>query len=231
MRGLKPLQNLNDLSRGIYKHWVWGTEEKYRFTCNCLQKISYSIQDLNMEIETLEYPSMKLTMKELIFIIALVDWIKEAVDSLFANLRTEVIKFLNLKSDSEYEKANKYFKAIRSFVLAHPLNTNRHKDIGLDGDLICVDIRREPSIHTMFYQNSLDWFILDMNGLRSTTVGEPFDCILCVYSNRLDGGRFFKYVKVNFADIYNVAKLNIEQLYLIDSKLKYLTKKKVGIKS
>ena len=33
-----------------------------------------------------------------------------------------------------------YIKALRSFVVAHPLSTSRHSKYGLDGNYICVDI-------------------------------------------------------------------------------------------
>ena len=75
---MEELRNLNDLDRGIHKRWIWGTKDNYFRSCDYLQKINYSIQDLNAEIKNLSTPSMK----DVIFVIALVDWICEAVKSI-----------------------------------------------------------------------------------------------------------------------------------------------------
>lgn len=122
MNSVSELRNLNELNRGIHKHWIWGSEDKFSLSCDYLQKINYSIQDLNSEICNLCKP----TMKEVVYVIVLVDWICEAVDSIHRILRKEVSCFLNISKEEDIQKAEKYFKAIRSFVVAHPLNTDRH---------------------------------------------------------------------------------------------------------
>ena len=133
---MEELRNLNDLNRGIHKQSIWYNKDNFYRSSVYLQKINYNIQDLNKEIKNLS----ETTMKEVVYVIVLVDWICEAVDSVHKMLRKEVIKFLNINDDAGLEQAKQYFKAIRSFVVAHPLNTDRHKAFGMDGDLICVDI-------------------------------------------------------------------------------------------
>ena len=55
-------------------------------------------------------------MKDVIFVIALVDWICEAVKSIQEILQKDIRSSFTYEGDKEVEKAEKYFKAIRSFV-------------------------------------------------------------------------------------------------------------------
>ena len=84
---MEELRNLNDLDRGIHKQWIWGTKDNYFRSCDYLQKINYSIQDLNAEIKNLSTPSMK----DVIFVIALIDWICEAVEAIPKILKSGVM--------------------------------------------------------------------------------------------------------------------------------------------
>lgn len=225
MNSVSELRNLNELNRGIHKHWIWGSEDKFSLSCDYLQKINYSIQDLNSEICNLCKP----TMKEVVYVIVLVDWICEAVDSIHRILRKEVSCFLNISKEEDIQKAEKYFKAIRSFVVAHPLNTDRHETFGMDGDLICVDVRNRTSKLVETCSHSNDWFCLNLNGLQKNAQDLSSDFVLYVYSQKMDQMRYFKYIRADFSDLYYVAKLQIERLYALDFKLSKLTKKKVGI--
>lgn len=225
MSNIAELRNLNGLNHGIHKHWIWGNEDNFYLSCDYLQKVNYCVQDLNAEIHNLQVPSMK----EVIYVIALVDWICEAVDSLHTILKNEVVDYLNLEDDADCKQVTKYFKAIRSFVVAHPLNTTRHKAYGMDGDLICVDVRNRTSKLTETCSSSNDWFLLTLNGLKENARDIQSDFILYVYSQRLDKMRYFKYIRANFSDLYYVAESQIKRLYALDSRLKNLTKKKVGI--
>lgn len=225
MSHVEELRNLNELNQGIYKQWIWGSKDGFNCSCDYLQKINYSIQDLNSEICNLSVP----TMKEVIYVIVLVDWICEAVDSLHKILRKEVKDFIGDGKGTDTQKEDRYFKAIRSFVVAHPLNTNRHEMFGMDGDIICVDVRNRTSVANT-YLNSNNWFFLSIDGLRENAQNESSDFVLYVYSKKMDKMRYFKYVRANFSDLYLVAKHQIERLYLLDKKLSKLTQKKVGIK-
>ena len=42
-------------------------------------------------------------------------------------------------------REKKNFKAIRSFIVAHPLNTDRHTEFGYDGKKECIDIKLKLS--------------------------------------------------------------------------------------
>lgn len=75
---MDELRNLNNLNRGIHKRWIWENKDNYYRSCDYLQKINYCIQDLNAEINNLNEPSMK----EVVYIITLIDWICEAVGAI-----------------------------------------------------------------------------------------------------------------------------------------------------
>ena len=221
---MEELRNLNDLDRGIHKQWIWGTKDNYFRSCDYVQKINYSIQDLNAEIKNLSTPSMK----DVIFVIALIDWICEAVKSIQEILRQDVLSGFIHKDDEEVKKAEKYFKAIRSFVVAHPLNTSRHKDYGLDGDLICVDVRSKISPIISTYSSNADWFFLGINGFQENAKNVSADFVLCGYSQKTDKMQYSKFIGANFSDLYYVANLQVEKLYALDKYLGKLRKKDIG---
>lgn len=226
MSHVEELRNLNELNQGICKEWIWGSKEQFIRSCDYLQKINFSIQDLNSEICNLSVP----TMKEVIYVIVLVDWICKAVNSIHKILRKEVRDFIGDNKGADIQKEEKYFEAIRSFVVAHPLNTNRHEMFGMDGDLICVDVRNKTSALVNQNSDPNNWFFLSIDGLRENAQNESSDFVLYVYSKKMDKMMYFKYVRANFSDLYLVAKHQIERLYLLDKKLRKLTQKKVGIK-
>lgn len=218
---MEKLRNLNNIGKGIGKIWIWGNKDNYYRSCDYLQKISYCIQDLNSEILYLSNPSMK----EVVYVIALVDWICEAVEAISKILKEGILDNYVYEKDGYVSQAQRYFKAIRSFVLAHPLSTNRHEQYGFDGDLICVDIKDKSSVITNIFSKSSDWFHLDFNGLKGNAKEQKADFVLYVYSQKMDKMQFFKYIGVDFRDLYQVAEWQIEKLYDLDKYLGKLKKK------
>jgi len=191
---MEELRNLNDLNQGLQKQWIWGNNDNFNRSCDYLQKINYSIQDLNAEIKNLSNP----TMKEVVFIIVLIDWIYEAVNSLQKILLSDIRDCFTYINDKEVKKAEKYLKAMRSFVVAHPLNTTRHKDYGLDGDMICVDIRTKTSMHTSTCPHNSEWFYLGIDGLQENAKDKSSDFVLCVYSKKAMEWNFLNLYKLIF---------------------------------
>ena len=124
--------------------------------------------------------------------------------------------------EAELEKAKKYFKAIRSFVVAHPLTTNRHHDYGFDGDLICVDIGK-PSIVVSTFTNDSDWYHIDFDGLKENAKNENHDFVLHVYSQKKNGMKFENYIGANFSDLFEVARTCMKKIYALD---RYLSKQR-----
>lgn len=224
LKMIDKIRNLNDLRRGdvrgLYKRWIYKTPNTYHKVCDYLQKINYSIQDLNSEIECLS----KISAKEIIYIISLVDWIIESFNAIMKALKTIIIENYSYTRSSELNKAKAYLKALRSFVVAHPLSTNRHKEFGLDGNFICVDIT--PSIGPLFVllNNHLEYFYrLDYEGLKEKTFDETDDFYLRSYSEKDDEMKFSREIGSKISYLYRVAELYIEALYELDD---YLSKQK-----
>lgn len=209
------LENLECLKNGLHKKWIWNGADSFSLSCDYLQKINNCIQDLNSEIGSLSNPSMK----EVVFVIVLVGWICEAVDYLPKLLIPDLCDGFSYEYESELEKAKKYFKAIRSFVVAHPLTTNRHHNYGFDGDLICVDIGKPG----LTFTNDSDWYHIDFFGLRANAKNENHDFILHIYSQKKSGMKFKNYIGANFSDLFEVARAYMKKVYALD---RYLSKQR-----
>lgn len=221
MSNIEKLKDLNDLNRGIYKCWIWGDKDSFYRGNDYLQKINYSIQDLNREIQNLSQP----TMKEVIYIIVLVDWIYEAADAILKLLRKKLGKNFEYPEECSLSQAKKYLRAIRSFVVAHPLNTNRHKEYGFDGDFICVDVRHKTSLLMKADAMAKDWYHLNIDGMQENGIDIASDFVLYACSEQIDGNQFYKIIGANFSDLYYAARLQIENLYELDRRLSKLKKK------
>lgn len=215
-----PLNNLDKLKGGFNKRWIWKDTESYNRSCDYLQKINYCIQDINHELECLSHPSMK----EVIYLIVLIDWIKEAVNALPSLLRDGLTKRFSFQRQSDLSRAEKYFTAIRSFVVAHPLSTNRHEQYGFDGTKICVDIRRAEE-RFLPLLNDDSWKHIDLDGLHKGKGNTPSDIVLIIYDKNKAEMEFFECIGASSADVFIVAELLLEKLYSLDKYLNDLKKK------
>lgn len=216
---MEPIRDLNDLRNGLYKRWVWRDMESYWRGMDCVQKINYSIQDLNHELDSLS----DRPMKEVVFVISLVDWIREAYNSICKLLRPDVLTSFKYQNEAYAKKAKEYLKAIRSFVVAHPLNTNHHAEYGFDGDMICVDIKSQKDRLALMLPHTDQWLYIGIEGVQEYGKDIPHDFLLMFYSKKMDKMRFFKYMGASYSDLYEVARVYIDKLYALD---KYLAKKK-----
>ena len=192
---MEPLKNLNELHNGLYKRWVWRDIESYWCGIDCVQKINFSIQDLNHEVTSLS----ERPMKEIVFVISLVDWICDALASILKLLRPDIAASFQYKNEESSKKAEGYFKAIRSFVVAHPLNTTRHKEYGLDGDMICIDIRSKEYTLVSLLPNDRNRFHLGFDGLQQYAKDIPYDFILMFYSKKMDQMKYYKYMSASYS--------------------------------
>lgn len=215
---MESINNPNYRENGLYKRWVWRDIASYYRGINCLKKIKYCIDDLNQEIKFLT----NNPIKEVVFIISLVDWILDAYNLICRLLKPDVIKsFIYL--NEEAKQAEEYFKAIRSFVVAHPFSTNRHPQYGLDGDMICLDIIRKDSPLVNMQPNNKNWLYIGIGQTQQYGKDIPHDFILVFYSKKIDESRFHKYMGASYCDLYEVTKLYIDKLQALD---KYLSKQK-----
>lgn len=218
---IENVRSLNDICsnsrKGIHKRWVLNSKSAYNHLCDYMQKINFSLQDLNSEIPSLE----DAHMKDIVYVIILSAWIQEAFEKIYNLVRSDVLQNFSYGKEDELKKAKKYINAIRSFAIAHPLSTDRHPKFGFDGNYICVDICIPKHDITFAFKKN-DWFYrLDFERLHEEKA--PADFFFYVYSEKDDAMMSFRYIGCCFSDIYNVARLYIDKLYALDS---YLRKQK-----
>lgn len=219
---INELKTLNNLHRrynlGVFKKWILKSKTDFNKVCDYLEKIGFCIQDLNEELTV-----KKIYIKDIVYIVILTVWIQEAFEKLMTLYNDDVIDKFTFNKADELAKARKYINAVRSFVVAHPLSTDRHDKYEFDGNYICVDVRT-PSQDTTFPSIKKEQFHhLDFNGIYDNGRNPLDDFFLYCYSTKHDNMRFYQYIGCSLSDIYHVAELYIEKLYLLD---KYLSKQK-----
>lgn len=212
----EKLQNLNNLrrlnKRGIYKQWIYNSIDDFNLVCDYLQKINYSIQDLNNELKVTMFG-----MKEIVYIISLIDWIKDSYTKIINKLRSEVANNYQYTKKEYLKLVKEYFIAIRSFIVAHPIGTTKHQKFGFDGNYICIDLRTKDNALIPLIQND-QFFYIDYQGLHFGKNKNHYYYLLS-YSNSIDGNKFSKYISFAVEDILNVAKVYIDGLYELDDFL------------
>lgn len=211
---------------GLDKRWIWKDEmgkNRYFLSCNYQERINNCITDLNTEIANLS----ELSMKDVVYMIVLIDWLSDAVYEIRQLLSKKVKEKIEVKNADDADKSGKYFEAIRSFIVAHPLTTNRHKDYKLTGNLICADVRSRLSGVERAFQNSFEWFYLGIDGLEKSTREMNSDFFLLIYNKKRDGGRFYQYVHMKLDDLIAVVNLRIKKLEDLDKQLSKLKKKDI----
>ncbi|HIU61158.1 MAG TPA: hypothetical protein IAB69_00715 [Candidatus Coproplasma excrementigallinarum] len=108
---ITKLRTLAEVKHGsIQKMWILKNKKEFPTMCDYLQKIDYSINDLNSEIDCL----FELRSKDVVYIISLVDWIIEAFTACKKLIREVVIADFIYTKEEELKKAKAFFKALRS---------------------------------------------------------------------------------------------------------------------
>ena len=213
---IKELQNLNDIGRaekrGIYKISLYKSNIHYFRASDYMQKINYCIQDLNIELEQLS----DLSNKSIVYIITLVTWIREAVKELSNLYKENVCTKFNYSQEEELKKAEKFLSALRSFVVAHPLTTNRHMSYGMNGNLTCIDIKLPCEYLGIVPQKDIAH--LDYEGLHEST-GKNADFYLYAFSTQIEKKDISIHIGCCMRDIYHIAELYIEKIYELDKHL------------
>lgn len=220
MDKISELNNLNVIcrteKRGIYKRCLLKDKQEYSKMCDYMQKINYCIQDLNTELHN----TSQLDNKSIVYIITLVTWISEAMYGIRQLYRDDIIKGFAYEKEDELKKGYNYLRALRAFTVAHPLTTTEHAAYGMDGDLICIDIRLPSPFLELLQDKCFSY--LDYDGYhKSKRVDSDF--YLYGYSKEIENMKYSVYIGCSLKDIYHVAELYIEKLYALD---KYLSKQK-----
>ncbi len=168
-------------------------------------------------------------MKEIVYIVVLVDWIKSSFKKIKSLVIQDVIKKYKFSNEDRLKQAKDYFEAIRSYAVAHPLETTRHSNYGFDGDFICVDIRSKDIIQPFYSEKYC--FSLDFNGLKKEIKNPKHEYYFYSYSSSMDSNKFFKLISFDIKDILNVARLYINALYELDVYLSKVKKKDYEVNS
>lgn len=214
------IKNLNGLKRnshlGLYKKGLVLSNNQYHLVCDYLEKINYSLQDIERELKK------KSDNSVLIIILVFVCWIQESVHEIKKSYKNYAIE------DFAYDKTvlcvdKKFLNAIRSFVFAHPLTTNRHEFLGLDGTLRCIDIRPVGTDITSCFWKDDDRYYFDRSGM-SLHNNQPVDYWLYIYNDKKYNNQFNQYVGISLNTICNIANDYIDYLYALD---KHFNKVKV----
>lgn len=209
---IKKIENLNNLKNGIKNRNNYSNEDKFQLVNDYLQKINYSIQDINDEIKDENY-----SRKTIIYLIVLTDWIKCSYESINDILKDKLSDNFSNRDDNLFNFSKKYFESIRSFIVAHPLNTNRHKNYNLDGNFCCIDIRNVDDMVCLFNKKE-ECFNIDFGGMHKN-MNQNHKNVLLVYSKKYKNNRFYNYITFNINDVLNVARIYVNKIYELDDYL------------
>ena len=84
---INNLKNLNGIDiSSLQKPWALNDVNNQPMICDYLQKINYSISDLNREFNEFK----TITAKDVTYIIILVDWVVDGVDTYIKSIRKEI---------------------------------------------------------------------------------------------------------------------------------------------
>ena len=186
-----------------------------------MNELHFTIIDLNREIPCLKTPHPK----EVVYTIVIIDWIREAFDTLVSCCRPDVMTSFSSTREEEYKKAIKFFVAIRSFIVAHPSNTSRHKDYGFDGSFLCEDLNPLKSHIPFLIYDEKSCRAIDVEGLHEKTKKETDDVLMYAYRINDTDAPFARPISFRMEDVINVASLLIDRLYALDAYLAKLKKK------
>lgn len=218
---IEQLKNLNDLgerrSSGINKRWPLRDDLSSELLYDYLQKVNFSIQDFNATARSAE----RVSAKDVVYIIVLTDWISEAIDKIWPLFIDEVLEGFRYSNEPDLDRHQRYFRALRSLVVAHPSKTDRHPDFGLNGDFICTDIRSYAWPVTLYTDN---FHRLNTEGLNRIDKPKNNEVVLSVY-NKKDGAACFQHICFDLKDVRAYAAMNIDRLYELDAYLGTLKKK------
>ena len=219
LKELRTTDNLGEGSRrGLQKQWPLKNEIEDSLHWDYIQKVNYSVQDFNDCIAR----KSELTRMDVVYAITLVDWIDDAVERICSCYKETAVRAFKYEREEELSNLRNYFRGVRSFVNAHPLGTDRHEALGLDGTYVCIDIRREISAMYAHADKQCKpkniLFRLTPKGLESVADLHESDVILYTYLKH-DSAKLFRYIGLNLDDVRNFAALCIDKLYEFDRYL------------
>ena len=209
------IKDLNGIRRdghlGLYKKGHCISVQDYNLIYDYLEKINYSLQDIKTELE--KEPSRSA----FICIIAYTCWIQESINELKKCYKPYV--FDNFLFDESIIKENDDFlRAIRSFVLAHPFTTKRHKNYGFDETLRCIDISSNSKSKIISLNKDEDKFYIDIKG-KTAYNNQKIDYWLCIYNKNKYQNMFKQYIGISIYTICKIINDYVDYLYALDTHM------------
>lgn len=205
--------------KGLYKKELLKNQNDFDKLCDYLEKIKWSIEDFNAEFLIKD----KWEQKDIVFILTLTCWIWDVANKITKLYPDDVIKDFEdkYKKQTEFLSCKEYFRAIRSFTIAHPLGTTQCPKYEFNGDWICVDIRTSRDDYFAFNDN--DIYHLSIDGLKHKYCKSD-DIFLRAYSNKDGGYKYFRQIGISSKDLVMFAHLAIDRIAKLNT---YLAKQKL----
>lgn len=185
-------------------------------------KANYSIQDFNDAIKDGFFPNIKDT----VFLVALATWIKDAYWQINCTCLKEEIKTkFEFSRQNELTEARNYLEAVRSIVIAHPLNSTRHEEYGFGPEgRICIDMRRKSLLDS--YPGRVIYRITPKGFKETDSVEDNEIALMTCRRNKTENGKLhFERCCLDMCDIRNSAQVYVDALYELDRHLGRLRKK------
>ena len=149
---------------------------------NYLEKLRYVCTDFDMLYSK---NVNNITMQEVICAVVYMDWTIESVDMIEKEL--SYVLSTSFITSNKYDKLKEYSNSLRSFIIAHPLETNRHSKYKLDGSYICVDIQPQASI---FIIGPESYKYFSLSGLQNKpNKNKRYVYIKCYSANKIKENR------------------------------------------
>ena len=228
MQSIEKLRGTDDLGEhggGIWKKWPWIDSDHHELMSNLILKVNFSIQDFNSTING----GFSSNPKDTVSLVALATWIKDAYWQIKSNcLRKEVENGFKFSKHSELDEASKYLQAVRSVVIAHPLNSTRHQDYGFGSEgRICIDIRGKSLLDS--FPKAVIYRITPKGFSRINRVNDNdialMTCANVSSAEEQKGRLHFERCCLDMRDIRDSAEVYIDALYELDRYLGHLRKK------
>ena len=158
-----------------------GNNTKYN-SQNYLEKLKYICTDFdkiyNKDIKN-------ITMQDVICAVVYMDWAIESVDMIEKEL--SYVLSTSFNASNKYDRLKEYSESLRSFIIAHPLETTRHSKYKLDGRYICVDIQPQASI---FIIGPKPYKYFSLSGLQNKpNKNKRYVYIKCYSANKIKENR------------------------------------------
>lgn len=225
MQSIEPLKTTDGLGEGkggIWKKWPWKDPDHYELMSDLILKANYSIQDFNSTIKDGFSPNIKDT----VFLVALATWIKDAYWQInYACLKEVIRAKFEFSRQNELTEARNYLEAVRSIVIAHPLNSTRHEEYGFGPEgRICIDVRRKSLLDS--YPGRAIYRITPKGFEETDSVEDNEIALMTCRSTQAEIGKLhFEKCCLDMCDIRNSAQVYIDALYELDRHLGRLRKK------